>query len=178
MLTNPNNLLELKSQRDSGFSMSNRAQSRLEVTNRYFVDNRNVPFYLEGIMEKKICIKCKKLQPLTEFNRRNSYNNKQYYQALCYECSKPLQALKWKRYKNRYRNRISRYYKKYYESNKNKQTAKSKARWAIKIGKLKPQLCEICKQKAEMHHDNYNQPLRVLWLCRKHHIRLHKQCPR
>ena len=52
ILTNLNKELYLKSQRGSGFFMDNLAQSRLEVTNRYFADNRNVPFYLEEDMPK------------------------------------------------------------------------------------------------------------------------------
>ena len=54
MLTNPNKELYLKGQRGSGFFMDNLAQSRLEVTNRCFADNRNVPFYLEGDMRDKL----------------------------------------------------------------------------------------------------------------------------
>lgn len=44
-------------------------------------------------------------------------------------------------------------------------------------GKLIPQPCEVigCGDKAEKHHDNYKQPLKVRWMCRPHHLSLHKE---
>ncbi len=68
MLTIPNKELYLKSQRGSGFFIDNWAQSRLEVTNRCFADNRNVPFYLEDKMPTGI-------YPRTEKHRLQSIKN-------------------------------------------------------------------------------------------------------
>lgn len=46
---------------------------------------------------------------------------------------------------------------------------------AKRCGVLAPQPCEICgAAKAEAHHDDYDRPGKVRWLCRKHHVRLHK----
>lgn len=34
--------------------------------------------------------------------------------------------------------------------------------------------CEICgNPKADAHHDDHSEPLRVRWLCRSHHVLLH-----
>lgn len=46
----------------------------------------------------------------------------------------------------------------------------------IKSGKLVRQTCEVCGAvKAEAHHDDYNKPLDVRWLCRYHHREHHKR---
>ena len=45
---------------------------------------------------------------------------------------------------------------------------------AIKRGELVPKPCVECGDPNVIaHHDDYNQPLRVTWLCRKHHIKEH-----
>lgn len=45
---------------------------------------------------------------------------------------------------------------------------------ALNQGKIAKQPCEICADpKVDAHHDDYSQPLRVRWLCRSHHNRLH-----
>lgn len=42
---------------------------------------------------------------------------------------------------------------------------------ALKKGIIKKTPCVICgEEKVEMHHVNYNKPLNVVFLCRKHHI--------
>ncbi len=46
---------------------------------------------------------------------------------------------------------------------------------ALGDGRLQRQSCEACgSKKSEAHHDDYNRPLDVRWLCRKHHFEWHK----
>ena len=53
--------------------------------------------------------------------------------------------------------------------------AKSKVRSALKKGELVRGACEECgAEKAEAHHDDYNYPLKVRWLCSKCHHKWHK----
>ena len=41
---------------------------------------------------------------------------------------------------------------------------------AIRSGKIKREPCEICGlEKVHAHHDDYSKPLKIRWLCRKHH---------
>lgn len=56
-----------------------------------------------------------------------------------------------------------------------KVTARYRVKAAIKSGKLVRGSCEICGDtKAEGHHDNYEKPLEVRWLCKHHHVEFHK----
>ena len=64
--------------------------------------------------------------------------------------------------------------KKYIVQNNDVAYAHSKVRNAIMLGTLVPQPCEVCGEKlAEAHHDDYNKPLEVRWLCKKHHSEWH-----
>lgn len=53
--------------------------------------------------------------------------------------------------------------------------AVAKVEEAIRSGKMVRLSCEICgEEKAEAHHDNYNNPLEVRWLCKKCHTEWHR----
>lgn len=54
---------------------------------------------------------------------------------------------------------------------------------ALQRGILKRQPCEVCgangafsdgRSEVQAHHDDYNKPLEVRWLCQKHHHEWHK----
>ena len=48
--------------------------------------------------------------------------------------------------------------------------------YAIATGRLtKPDVCSNCNQggKIEGHHEDYDKPLEVVWLCRSCHTKLH-----
>ncbi len=46
---------------------------------------------------------------------------------------------------------------------------------AARLGIIIKTPCEICsKPKTEAHHDDYNKPMDVRWLCRKHHNEHHR----
>ena len=45
---------------------------------------------------------------------------------------------------------------------------------ALVSGTLHKQGCEVCGHEAvDAHHDHYDEPLAVRWLCRRHHVKLH-----
>jgi hypothetical protein len=46
-------------------------------------------------------------------------------------------------------------------------------------GLLKREPCAVCGEtkKIHAHHENYNLPLRVIWLCAKHHKEYHRRYP-
>lgn len=56
----------------------------------------------------------------------------------------------------------------------NKKQARRITLHAVGEGILKRKNCKVCgKTNAEMHHLDYSKPLKILWLCRKHHCEWH-----
>lgn len=66
--------------------------------------------------------------------------------------------------------------KNYRNNNPLKEATRNATRQAVRKGLLIREACVICgaTSKIEAHHPNYNDPMRVIWLCKKHHIALHK----
>ncbi|WP_312531034.1 hypothetical protein [Paracoccus sp. (in: a-proteobacteria)] len=59
-------------------------------------------------------------------------------------------------------------------ANLSKYTAHLAVQRALVSGKLEKQGCEVCGHEVvDAHHDSYDEPLNVRWLCRRHHIKLH-----
>lgn len=61
--------------------------------------------------------------------------------------------------------------------------ARQIVRHAVNMGFLKkPKTCALsnqdCYSRIEAHHDNYNKPLDVIWLCRYHHNAKHVELKR
>ena len=58
--------------------------------------------------------------------------------------------------------------------NPKKKRASNMVSNAVRDGKLIKQPCEKCgHKKVEAHHDDYDKPLDVRWLCKKHHHEHH-----
>lgn len=73
------------------------------------------------------------------------------------------------RAKNGYKNE-----QKWKENNPQKVSAQRKAQRALKNAKIKKSNCELCTSlEVVMHHDDYNQPLKIRWFCKKHHRQIH-----
>ena len=62
-------------------------------------------------------------------------------------------------------------FKRYYGKNKKKHKAQVMANRAYPIS----QICSVagCNESGERHHPDYDKPLEIIWLCRKHHKELH-----
>ena len=114
-------------------------------------DNENR--ILKGITKKHqygLCPQCGKEKP-----------NKNW--AYCLKCNNANSA-KWKR-ENPFLT----------EEEKFKKNVRSITRYYVRKGILIKSSCEVCgEKKVEGHHDDYNKPLEVRWLCRKHHDEHHR----
>jgi hypothetical protein len=59
-------------------------------------------------------------------------------------------------------------------TNGSKLKAKGRVSYATGRGYLESQSCIICGDLiSEGHHEDYNKPLEVIWLCHSHHMGLH-----
>lgn len=57
-----------------------------------------------------------------------------------------------------------------------KRTAHRAVERALRAGTLKKLPCSVCgNTKSESHHDDYSQPLEVIWFCRAHHAAHHEK---
>lgn len=52
--------------------------------------------------------------------------------------------------------------------------AHNAVRSALRRGLIERGRCEVCgEEPTDAHHDDYDRPLAVRWLCRRHHQQLH-----
>lgn len=64
--------------------------------------------------------------------------------------------------------------KKYLETHPEKYKAVNKVNNYKRFHDIQ-QPCLICgEEKSQAHHEDYNKPLEIIWLCDKHHKELHK----
>ena len=142
----------------------------------------------------KTCFKCGQSKPLNEFYahprcRQGTLNK-------CKECTKidvglhyqkKMQDPAWiakERERQRIKERARRAAGKvipdqgaknrWARRNPHKIRAQHKARTAVIKGKIAKLPCEVCgSANVQAHHDDYERPLDVRWLCAKHHAEHH-----
>lgn len=84
-------------------------------------------------------------------------------------------AIRKKEYRNENHQRVLDCEAKLREANQHKIAAHSAVREAIRRGELVKGICELCEAvEVDAHHFNYEKPLEVNFLCRKHHSLVHR----
>ena len=133
------------------------------------------------MIEKK-CFKCGVTKPRTAF-----YNHPRMPDGTvnkCKDCNKAdvreNRKSKIDYYRQYDRMRGSRQTLEYHRSYKERFPKKYKARTAvgnaIRDGRLKREPCEVCgDERVHGHHDDYDKPLEVRWLCPAHHNQWHQE---
>jgi len=83
-----------------------------------------------------------------------------------------------RRYNSKFPEKSKNSYIKYTTKFPEKRKAIEKLKNAIRAKKIKrPSVCEFCKKPNHIihgHHEDYNKPLDVIWLCPLCHSRIHK----
>jgi len=135
----------------------------------------------------KECFKCKTVKPLEEFYKHplmlDGHLNK------CKECTKNdvnqhrlLNLEKIRAYDRKRGKRPERIKKNievtrlWRQEDRRRGKAHSAVAKALRQGTLLPLACEWCGEENSLaHHEDYDKPLDVIWLCQPCHKKRHKQ---
>ena len=152
-------------------------------------------------MQTKICFKCGgSPQPISEFYKHpmmadghlnkcktctkkdtieNRHNRIEYYRKYDrYRGTLPhrLEAVAEYRKTPEGKKAIKGVTQRWQQKNPRKRAAHLLFGRAIASGKVTKCLCERCgAAKVHGHHENYDEPLKVVWLCAKHHRERHQE---
>jgi len=128
----------------------------------------------------KICRDCGAEKPLDEYHIHNQM--KDGHLNKCKECVRSRIGRHRERNIDKIRaydrgrgNRQDKsYIKEYREKYPKKYKSHISVGNALRSGKMKKLPCEVCGEaKVVGHHDDYNYPLSVRWMCQAHHKQWH-----
>lgn len=115
----------------------------------------------------KTCFKCKESKPLDAFYKHPRMSDGRL--GKCIECTR-------KDVSNNREKRLE-YYREYDRQRGFRPSSALKTRARNLVNHtLERKPCEMCgEERSDAHHDDYSKPLEVRWLCRKHHMELHRK---
>ncbi len=139
---------------------------------------------MKNVKEKR-CPSCEQWKKSCEF-----YKSLKRYDGLAVYCKICIRermvrhirknAEKFREYDRKYYQEHKGEWKKRQEKSKEKYPekwkARNKLRGEVRKGTIKRLPCEKCgKTPSDGHHEDYEKPLEVKWLCRLHHLELHRK---
>lgn len=137
---------------------------------------------------QRTCRKCGQTKPVEMFSAKGDG-----YRWTCKRCTADRWQLKYSTRRDFYlangpvaaplrdpataRERYLAGKKNWTRANSEKRAAHKAVERALLRGDLKVQPCERCGDAVGVHahHDDYGQPLNVMWLCPKHHMERHRE---
>lgn len=136
-------------------------------------------------MTRKKCTKCGEQKLRSGFSRH--FASADGRRGECKECRKiylrqyrannlerALEAQREWRAQNP--DRVSEHRRAQEARNPKRRTVYNTLDYALRSGKIKKGPCEVCGDgDVHGHHDDYTKPLKVRWLCSKHHRERHKE---
>lgn len=140
---------------------------------------------LEAPKQEKRCSRCGEIKPLTEFPLAKKHKDGREYS--CKSCTKPERALQarkryWSRpeYERKRRSNFRMIHREPSEQDRNprKAAARKILRDEVRLGRIsKPDNCQECGAGGIIHghHEDYDAPLSVDWLCPKCHAKRHRK---
>lgn len=125
------------------------------------VEKPHTSFYKHKGMKDGLLNKCKDCAKEQNIKNRNA--NLEYYRA--YDKERDTPERQYSRGNARRSENPLKYRARYLTNN------------ALRDGRLIRKPCNKCGsvENIEAHHEDYNKPLEILWLCKEHHQEIHKQ---
>ncbi len=147
----------------------------------------------------KKCNRCLEIKPFDDFSRDK--NKKDGFSTLCKKCrsesfakyrqkNRDILLIKNREYSKNNAEKLAEYQRQYRKNNpekvkainkksRDKDLRKLRARQRVRMrvyrGTMQKLPCQVCGDpKSQAHHQDYNKPLEVIWLCQKHHQMLHR----
>ena len=121
-----------------------------------------------------ICIECTKER--VRLHRINNHEKVKAYDRKRGSLPHRVEARDRYRKTEAYRISHNNASEKWDEANYFKKIAHSKVSNALKRGALRKKSCKKCGNKnVHAHHEDYNKPLNVVWLCPLHHKDMHRK---
>lgn len=124
-------------------------------------------------MNKK-CHKCGQTKDATQFRKdKTQPDGLSFY---CTQCKRKLESS----YREINRETIRKKDREHYRKNRdriiksrkdNYDPVKSRARWLAR--KIRAKKCIFCDQLGDRHHEDYEHPLDIVFLCKAHHKQVH-----
>lgn len=142
----------------------------------YYLSNKKTGTCIECTCKRVRENRKEKIDYYREFDKNRSTNPDRIKSRTEYQKNNPD---KFRSYKKKYAlnnpEKIHESQSKYKKNNPEKYKATSLLNNNKKKGKVISKPCIICGDiKSQAHHEDYNKPLEVIWLCDKHHKELHK----
>jgi len=139
------------------------------------------------MIRSKECFKCKTIMPLSEFYKHSAMGDGHLNK--CKECTKNdatahrnknIEKIRlYDRTRGKELHRIkanTEISKAWREEDRRRTAAHSSVARAIRNGSLFRLPCVRCKEeKSVAHHEDYDKPLEVMWLCQPCHKQRHKE---
>lgn len=136
---------------------------------------------------EKVCIACSISKPIDDFYTHPRMADGRL--GRCKECQKELTRRsraariehyrEYDRKRGKFPHRIAdniAQSKKWYAEDKRRMKCHNAVHRALRNGSLVPENCSVCgAEKSVAHHEDYDKPLDVVWLCQVHHKARHKE---